>query len=172
MASPVESNSVISSSDPRPGARPAQSRYRRPLSWRLRAVSGPPCRAHCGTGRRRDPEVAAAVRRHLGDLGKLFPVHPPSCRAHAARNGGVRPDPARRGVPRAAGGLASGLPRHSPGDRARHHRDRAGHGRAHLPDRLGRTARQFFRSWDPHRHRPAVHRRPRPVADQVRGPGP
>jgi large conductance mechanosensitive channel len=47
----------------------------------------------------------------------------------------------------------------------------AGHGRAHLPDRLGGAACQLLRGRDPDRYRPSVHRGPRLVADQVRGPG-
>jgi drug/metabolite transporter (DMT)-like permease len=77
------------------------------------------------------------VHGYLGHLGQLVLVHPGGRRAPAALGGGVQPYRARRRVLAAAGRQEPGIPRPAPGAGAHRRGDRAGYGRAHLPDRLG-----------------------------------
>ena len=150
-----------------PGGRPGRSWRASPSgpAGALTAARGPAGRAEGGE---REQEDAASVQRHVGHLGQLVPVHPRGRRAHAALRSRLRPYPARSRVPGTAGHQGQSIPRPAQQRAGGGHGDLAGHGPAHLPDRLGRTTHQLLIGRNPHRYRSPVHRAARPVAHPVR----
>ena len=88
IASPVESKSVISSGEPRPGARPRSTSPISVTSPRATAPAAKPPESS-------PPSTPAPTRRRTAGSGRAPPARPRPCRAHRPR--------ARRGAGRAAG---------------------------------------------------------------------